>query len=81
MRPSSPRRIELGAESYDEQHRKSFNLVHRPTENFQARGVDPMRIFERSSAPDVGLPIPQVVSVKASSVLCLRCSGVNSSAG
>ena len=46
MRPSSPRRIELGAESYDEQHWKSFNLVHRPTEHFQARRIDPMRIFD-----------------------------------
>ena len=46
MRPSNPRRVELGAESYDEQHRKGFNSVHRPTERFQARGVDPMRILE-----------------------------------
>ena len=46
MRLSHPRRVELGAESYDEQHRKGFNSVHRPTEHFQARGVDPMRIFD-----------------------------------
>ena len=46
MRPSSPRRVELGTESYDEQRRKSFSSVHRPTERFQARGVDPMRIFD-----------------------------------
>ena len=38
--------VELGAESYDEQHRKGFNSVHRPTERFQARGVGPMRILE-----------------------------------
>ena len=46
MRPSSPRRVELGAESYNEQHRKGFNSVPRPTERFQARGVGPMRILE-----------------------------------
>ena len=45
MRPSSPRRVEFGAESYDEQDRKGFNLVHRPTEHFQARWIDPMRIL------------------------------------
>ena len=46
MRLSSPRRGELGAESYDKQHWKSFNPVYRPTERFQARGVGPMRILE-----------------------------------
>ena len=46
VRPSSPRRVELGAESYNEQHRKGFNSVNRPTERFQARGVGPMRILE-----------------------------------
>ena len=46
MRLSHPRRVELGAESYDEQRRKSFNSVHRPTEHFQTRRVDPMRIFD-----------------------------------
>ena len=46
MRSASPRRVELGAESYDEQHWKSFNLVHHPPEHFQACRIDPMRIFE-----------------------------------
>ena len=46
MRPSSPRRVELGAESYDEQRRKGFNSVHVLTEHFQACGVGPMRILE-----------------------------------
>ena len=46
MRLSDPRRVELGAESYDEQRRKAFNSVHRPTEHFQTRRIDPMRIFE-----------------------------------
>jgi hypothetical protein len=45
MRPSSPRRVELGAESDDEQHWKSFNSVHRPTKYFQSGRIDPMRIF------------------------------------
>ena len=46
MRLSHPRRVELGAESYDEQRRKSFNPVHRPAERFEARRIDPMRILE-----------------------------------
>jgi hypothetical protein len=46
MRLSSPRRGELGAESYDEQHWKSFNLVHRSIEHFQARRIDPVCIFD-----------------------------------
>ena len=46
MRLSHPRRVELGAERYDQQHRKGFNPVHGPTERFQARRIDPMRILE-----------------------------------
>jgi hypothetical protein len=46
MRLSSPRRGELGAESYDKQRWKSFNSVYRPTERFQTCGVGPMRILE-----------------------------------
>jgi hypothetical protein len=45
MRPSRPRRVELGAESYDQQYWKSFNLVYCSTEYFQACRIDPMRIF------------------------------------
>jgi hypothetical protein len=46
MRLFYPRRIELGAEGYDEQHRKNFNSVNRATKQFKARGVDPMDILE-----------------------------------
>jgi hypothetical protein len=46
MRPSSPRRVELGAESYDKQRWTSFNLVHGPTKHFQTRRVDPMGVFD-----------------------------------
>jgi hypothetical protein len=46
MRLSSPRRIELGAKRYDEQHWKSFNLVYSPAEHFEACRIDPMRIFD-----------------------------------
>jgi hypothetical protein len=34
IRPSSPPRVELGAERYNQQRRKGFNLVHRPIEGF-----------------------------------------------
>jgi hypothetical protein len=46
MRPSHPRRVELGAERYDKQNGKRSNPVDHPTEYFQARGVDPMRILQ-----------------------------------
>ena len=46
MRLANPRRIELGAKSYDEQRRKGLNSIHGPTERFQARGVGPMRVLE-----------------------------------
>ena len=46
MRPSDPRRLELRSERHDQQHAKGCDPVHGPTERFQARGVDPMRILE-----------------------------------
>ena len=46
MRLSHPRRVELGTERDDQQYRKGFNPVHDPTEHFQARRIDPMRILE-----------------------------------
>ena len=46
MRLSHPRCVELGAESYDQQHVKGCDPVHRPAEHFQARRIDPMRILE-----------------------------------
>ena len=46
MRPSNPRRLELRPERDDQQHAKGSHPVHRPTERFKARGVDPMRILE-----------------------------------
>ena len=46
MRPSNPRRLELGPESYDQQHGKvSIRSTARPN-SFQARRIDPMRVLE-----------------------------------
>ena len=46
MRLAQPRRVELGAERHDQQNRKSSDPVHRPTEHFQARRIDPMRVLQ-----------------------------------
>ena len=46
VRPSDPRRLELRSVRDDQQHAKSSYPVHRPTERFKARRVDPMRILE-----------------------------------
>jgi hypothetical protein len=32
--------------TYDEQHAKGRDPVHRPTEHFQARWIDPVRILD-----------------------------------
>ena len=39
--------------------RKGLDPVHRPTEHFQARGVDPMRILEDHQHRIVGAPAPR----------------------
>ena len=42
-----PNKIRMvGAESYDEQRWKGFNLVYCPAKSLQARGVGPVRILE-----------------------------------
>jgi hypothetical protein len=46
VRLSNPRRVELRAESYDEQRRKSFNAIHRSVERLKTRRIDPMHILE-----------------------------------
>ena len=46
MRLSHPRRVELGAESYDEQRRESFDSVHGPAKHLETRRIDPVHIFE-----------------------------------
>ena len=46
MRLSHPRRVELGTERDDQQHRKGFNPVHGPADRFQARRIDPMGILK-----------------------------------
>src|ERR1700730_8434805 len=46
MRLSYPRCVQLWAESYDEQHVKGCDPVHRPAEHFEALRIDPMRILE-----------------------------------
>ena len=62
MRPSHPRRLELGAESYDQQHGKGFNPVHGPAERLQARGVGPMRILEDHQHRLLSATVPPLVS-------------------
>ncbi len=54
--------------------------VHRPTEQFQARGVGPMRILE-DHQHRTGAGQGSICKMSASSVLCRRCCGVSSSAG
>ena len=44
--PSDPRRLELRPERHDQQHAEGWYLVHDATEQFEARGVGPMRILE-----------------------------------
>ena len=46
LRLSHPWRVELGAEGHDQQDRKGSDSIDRPTERFQARRIDPMRILE-----------------------------------
>jgi hypothetical protein len=46
MRVSHPRRVELRAETNDEQHWKSFNSLYGPAKRLEARRIDPMHILE-----------------------------------
>ena len=46
VRPSDPGRLEFRPERHDQQHAKTRDPVHRPTERFQAGGVGPMRVLE-----------------------------------
>ena len=80
MRLASPRRVELGPESYDQQHRKSLDPVHSPIDRLKARRVDPMHILEDHQHRILSAN-PASCAVRASSVLCLRCCGASSSAG
>jgi hypothetical protein len=45
LRLPHPLRVELRAEGHDQQHRKRSDSIDRPAERFQARRIDPMRIF------------------------------------
>ena len=80
MRLSDPRRLEFRPEGHDQQHAKSSDPVHRPTEHFQARGVGPMRILENHQHR-ICRDSASTCAVSASSVLCRRCCGVSSSVG
>jgi hypothetical protein len=46
VRPADPGRIEFRPKRHAQQHAHGPNLVHRPTERFQTRRVDPVRILE-----------------------------------
>jgi len=46
VRLSYPWWVEFRPERHDQQHGKHRDLVHNPTQHFQARGVGPMRILE-----------------------------------
>jgi hypothetical protein len=46
MRPSYPRRLKFWPVGDNQQHAKGPYSVHRATDRFQARGVDPMCILE-----------------------------------
>jgi len=46
VRLSNPRRIEFRPEHHDQQRAKCRDPVRRPTEDFQACGVGPVRILE-----------------------------------
>ena len=80
IRPSSPPRVELGAERYNQQRWKGFNLVHRPLECFKACGSVQ---WASSKTINTGCWLANLATcvVRASSILCLRCCGARSSAG
>src|ERR1700731_1437350 len=44
--PSEPRRLKLRTIRDDQQHAERWYSIHDATEQFEARGVGPMRIFE-----------------------------------
>src|SRR4051812_29415809 len=46
MRMFCPWRVELGAESYDQQRREGLNSVDGPTEHLAASRINPMHILE-----------------------------------
>ena len=46
MRLSHPWRVELRAESYDEQCRESFDSIHGQAEYLETRRIDPVHILE-----------------------------------
>ena len=75
VRPSDPGRLEFRPERHDQQHAKSANPVHHPTERFQARRVDPMRILEDHQHRTCASPAPPFAQLSASSVFCRRCCG------
>jgi hypothetical protein len=43
---SDPGRTKFRPERHDQQHRKGLDPSHHPTDDFQTRGVDPMRILD-----------------------------------
>ena len=46
MRLPHPRRVELGAESHDEQCRESLDKIHGQAKHLEARRIDPVHILE-----------------------------------
>ena len=48
VRPSNPRRVELGPKRHNQQHPEGWYLVDDATEQFEAGGVGPMCILENN---------------------------------
>ena len=46
MGPSEPRRLEFRTIRHDQQHVECWYTVHDATEQFEARRIGPMGIFE-----------------------------------
>ena len=46
MRQTSPGRRELGPGRNQEQHRQLLDAPDRKLQQFQARGIDPVHVFE-----------------------------------
>ena len=81
MRLAHPRCVELRAERHDEKHGKGFNLVHGSAKRLQARWINPMRVLEDHQYRFGTRQRFSICALSASSVRCLRRSGVRSIAG
>ena len=73
--PSDPRRLEFRPEGDDQQHAKGRDPVHRPAEQFQARGVGPMCILENHQHRTVSVSAPRFASSVLPAFVCRRCCG------